>query len=489
MRFWFRRRCLELGSPENATWSPAPAASITSMSKMNTAFAFKTSSFSLGLIGNSRHWMTACSLIGIFALTGCAPLMTMKKMAPDEAPVLMGSAVRNNRTPIDGAFTCLANEIVTQRKPRLAIAVGDVKDYTGKYSQNDGSAITQGGALMVYSALGKMGSAIRLQERFDTRIAELELAYIDRRQLGDGGTHALKTPQGQESVPWVPYFGGTILRSNYYIVGGITELNYNIQSGGGQILIGGVGPKARTFTMSVGVDLRIIDTQTLTVVDTVSLQKQIVGFEVGFDTFRFFGSNLFDINLGAKNMEPLQLGVRIALEQGVLDLIGAVSQVDPQSCLDKALTADKPAVGGKPAAPPATPQARQIAPPVALPAPMGKATNAGPALSGNNYQVAYEFGDPSISRQSGSVIERIVADAAANKTIEVQIIARDNESWSPIKRQELTGQRIRNLRDALAVRGVHPSRVRATWEPSMSDTAIRRDGAGYQIFAVVSITP
>ncbi|TKR56404.1 hypothetical protein D7I39_03380 [Allopusillimonas ginsengisoli] len=469
--------------------SPASVTSITSMSKMNTVVAFKVPSLSLGLFGDVRRWLTVCGLIGTLALTGCAPMMTMEKMAPDEAPVLMGSAVRNNRTPIDGAFTCLANEIVTKRKPRLAIAVGDVKDYTGKYSQNDGSAITQGGALMVYSALGKMGGAIRLQERFDTRIAELELAYIDRRQLGDGGTHALKTAQGQESVPWVPYFGGTILRSNYYIVGGITELNYNIQSGGGQVLIGGIGPKARTFTMSIGVDLRIIDTQTLTVVDTVSLQKQIVGFEVGFDTFRFFGSNLFDINLGAKNMEPLQLGVRIALEQGVLDLIGAVTQVDPQGCLDRALTAGKPVVETKPAAPPATPQTTAIVPPVSAPAPMGKATNAGPVRGGTNYQIAYEFGDPGISQQSGSVIERIVADAAAHKTVEVQIIARDTESWSPIKRQELTGQRVRNLRDALAVRGVHPSRVRTTWEPAATDTSIRRDGAGYQIFAVVSITP
>ncbi len=423
----------------------------------------------------------------------------MHRLNPDEAPVVQGSAVHTNRTPIDGAFSCLADELIAKRKPRLAIAVGDVKDYTGKYSQNDGSAITQGGALMVYSALGKMGRAIQLQERFDTRIAELELAYIDRRQLGDGGTHVLQTPQGQQNVPWVPYFGGTILRSNYYIVGGITELNYNIQSGGGQFLVNQIGPKARTFTMSIGVDLRIIDTQTLVVVDTVSLQKQITGFEVGFDVFRFFGSDLFDVNLGAKNMEPLQLGVRYALEQGVLDLLGSVYHVSPQPCLDQVLHPDKtngktPAEQQAAAAPAQAAQEPETAPvapaTAAAPMPMSKATNAGPAmLGGNSYQVKYEFGDPNISQQSGSVVERIVADAAKNKTVEVQIIARDNETWSSMKRQELTGQRVRNLRDALAVRGVHPSRVRVTWEPAPSDASIRRDGAGYQIFAVVSVTP
>ncbi|MFA5663310.1 CsgG/HfaB family protein [Castellaniella sp.] len=420
----------------------------------------------------------------------------MHKRFPDEAPVVHGPAVHGNRTPIDGAFACLANDIIARRKPRLSIAVGDVKDYTGKYSQNDGSAITQGGALMVYSALGKMGRAIQLHERFDTRIAELELAYIDRRQLGDGGEHVLQTPQGQQSVPWVPYFGGTILRSDYYIVGGITELNYNIQSGGGEFLINQIGPKARTFTMSIGVDLRIVDTRTLVVVDTVSLQKQITGFEVGLDVFRFFGSDLFDINLGAKNMEPLQLGVRYALEQGVLDLLGSVYQLDPQACLAQALADGKAgkapakAVAPAPVQPQATAAQTQTAAVAAAPVPISRATNAGPALSGgNSYQVLYEFGDPGISQQSSSTIERIVADAAKNKIVEVQIIARDNENWSSMKRQELTGQRVRNLRDALAVRGVHPSRVRLTWEPAPSDTSIRRDGAGYQIFAVVSVTP
>src|SRR5690606_10156318 len=105
-----------------------------------------------------------------------------------------------------------------------------------------------------------------------------------------------------QTVPWVPYFGGTILRSDYYIVGGITELNYNVQSGGVQVLVAGVGPKARTFTMSVGVDLRIINTKTLVVAGTVSLQKQIVGYEVGFDIFRFWDNDLYDVSLGMKNM-------------------------------------------------------------------------------------------------------------------------------------------------------------------------------------------
>lgn len=102
--------------------------------------------------------LAGMGVLAVGVLAGCAPVTTVQ-MAPDEAPVVVGAAVRGNRTPIDGAFACLADQVRQQRRPRLAIAVGDVKDYTGKYSQNDGSAITQGGALMVYS-LGKMGRSI-----------------------------------------------------------------------------------------------------------------------------------------------------------------------------------------------------------------------------------------------------------------------------------------------------------------------------------------
>ena len=213
----------------------------------------------------------------------------------------------------------------------ISVAVGDVKDYTGKYSINEGNAITQGASLMVYSALGKLGKQVAIHERVDTRIGEMELAYTDRRQLGDGQSYALKP--GEEAVPWLPYFGGTIIRSRYYIVGGITEANWDIGSGGVQAVVSGVGGKGRIYAMNIGVDLRIVDTKSLLVVKTVSISKQIVGEEVGIDIFRFFGNELFDIHAGSKRQEPLQLGVRTAIEQGVLELLGAVSGVDPSGCI------------------------------------------------------------------------------------------------------------------------------------------------------------
>jgi hypothetical protein len=41
--------------------------------------------------------------------------------------------------------------------------------------------------------------------------------------------------------------------------------------------------------------------------------------------------------------------------------------------------------------------------------------------------------------------------------------------------------------DALAGRGINAARVRVTWMPSISDTGMRRDGPGYQIFATMVV--
>jgi curli biogenesis system outer membrane secretion channel CsgG len=276
---------------------------------------------------------------------GCVGVPQVR-LAPGEVPQLVGAAVRDNRTPMDPALACFAGVLGATARPPV-IAVGDVRDYTGKFAVNEGNAVTQGGALMVSSALGKLGRGVVMAERFDPTIAERELAYADHRQLGDGAVHEVAGPGGGK-VAWLPYYGGSVAASDYYIVGGITELNYDIRSGGFEAAVNQLGPKARTYTQSVAVDLRIVDTKSLLVVRTVSLAKQFTGYEVGFGLFQFFGSNLFDVNIGAKGQEPLQLGIRTALEEATMQLVGAVTRADPSACI-----AQSTAVARPPTLPPA----------------------------------------------------------------------------------------------------------------------------------------
>jgi curli biogenesis system outer membrane secretion channel CsgG len=111
-------------------------------------------------------------------------------------------------------------------------------------------------------------------------------------------------------------------------------VNYTVSSGGAEVRVAGIGGGLRQFVMSIGADLRLVDTRTLEVVRTVSSQKQIVGWEVNADVFRFFGDKLVDVNAGRKSQEPLHLGVRTVLERQVLELVGAALGYDTTPCTD-----------------------------------------------------------------------------------------------------------------------------------------------------------
>lgn len=438
-----------------------------------------------------RRTMTVSALAATLLLSGCAlPTYQQVRMADDEAPVMQGPGPRHNGTPLDSSFACLSHRIVEQGKGRapLSIAVGDIKDYTGKYSQGDGNVVTQGGSLMVYSALGKLGGAIDVRERFDTRVAELELAYTDRRQLGDGNQHALADEKGQRAVPWLPYYGGSILRSDYYIIGGLTEVNYNIQSGGIEAQVNQIGPRYRVFTMNVGADLRIVETKTLRVVRAVSLQKQIVGREIGVGIFRFFGSNLFDINAGSKDLEPVQLGVRTTLEQGVLELISTVTQTPAGPCMEGAKAAAAEPAAAAPAPMPAEPAA-----PAPAAAPAAAATPAMPektAAAMTSLDVVFEENNTRIAQQSATAAETVATRLRAGQGVRMALLARENENdQNPARRDALTEERLQALRTELAQHGIPPSQVQVQWRPTPGDTTVHRYGAGYRLLARLHIKP
>src|SRR3546814_18331344 len=74
-------------------------------------------------------------------------------------------------------------------------------------------------------------------------------------------------------------------------------------------------------TCALPIYLRVIDTGSLEIVYVSSLQKQIVGYEVEANVFRFFGSTLIEADAGHIRNEPLQLGLRSVVEMSVLDIM------------------------------------------------------------------------------------------------------------------------------------------------------------------------
>jgi curli biogenesis system outer membrane secretion channel CsgG len=254
------------------------------------------------------------------------------QLSPDEKAMVVGSRVRTNTTINTETFRCLDGILAKSGAPKIGVAIGNIADYTGKTMESEGAVITRGGSLMLFSALGLMPNSVRLHDRFDTSVTDLELAYLNARQLGDGRTHEV---DGQ-IVPWMPYYGGSIRKSDYTILGGITEVNLNIDSGGYSAQVNQIGPRARSFTMSVAADLRLVQTETLVVVATSSFQKQFTGYETGANLFSFFDvfndKQLFDVYAGNIAQEPLQLGVRAILEEATLELLASLTKTDYTAC-------------------------------------------------------------------------------------------------------------------------------------------------------------
>ena len=244
--------------------------------------------------------------------------------------------VTANPTPYSPALYCLADYARRYNLPSPRMAVGRIGDYTGSVSADGGRQITQGASLMANSALAKAGAQI--VERYDTSISEMELRYANNRLIGDqGGT--------VEEPNYRRILAGQVPGSDFYIVGGITEANYNIRSAGFDAAVGetdtdvpGSGIlQGKIYVMNIAMDLRLVQTTTLEVVDVVSYQKQIIGREISAGVFDFLNGNVFDVSAGTGGMEPVQLAVRALIERATLEMMANLyGAPGPEVCLDAA---------------------------------------------------------------------------------------------------------------------------------------------------------
>ena len=271
------------------------------------------------------------------ACGGCASTAVDPKSGLYAKP--MGHApVTRNDTPYSTALVCLAEYGRSMHAAAPRIAVGRIMDMTGKTEQVTGSTVTQGASLFAMTAVGKAGA--RVIERYDTAVAEIELKYANQHLLSDTPERAGQDPQNFRKV-----YAGQIAGSQYYVVGGITELNANIHSGGVDGFAGATGTggaKAtltnQVYVMNVAMDLRLVDSQTQEVVDMVSYQKQIIGRQVSAGVFDFFGGNIIDLSAGSNGMEPIHLAVRSLVERGVFEFAAGIYGLrDQRACLDPRL--------------------------------------------------------------------------------------------------------------------------------------------------------
>ncbi|MDP2764166.1 MAG: holdfast anchoring protein HfaB [Brevundimonas sp.] len=242
--------------------------------------------------------------------------------------------VTANPTPYSAALYCMADYARRYNLPSPRMAVGRIADYTGTVSADGGRQITGGASQMAMTALGKSGA--RMVERYDTSVSEMELRYANNRLIGDDG------PGGPDDVQYRRILAGSVPGSDFYIIGGITEVNYNIRSAGSDMAAGqansqtplSIAVSGKVYVMNIAIDLRLVQTTTLEVVDVVSYQKQIIGREVSAGIFDFLDGNVFDISAGEGGLEPVQLAVRALIERATVEFMANLyGAPGPEICL------------------------------------------------------------------------------------------------------------------------------------------------------------
>jgi curli production assembly/transport component CsgG/holdfast attachment protein HfaB len=242
--------------------------------------------------------------------------------------------VTANPTPYSVALYCLADYARRYNLPSPRMAIGRISDYTGTVSADGGRQITGGASLMAYSALAKSGAQI--VERYDTSVSELELRYANNKLIGD------EVPGTGNDTQYRRIMAGQVAGSDFYIIGGITEVNYNIRSGGFDMAAGQASTDTplstafagKAYVMNIAIDLRLVQTTTLEVVDVVSYQKQIIGREISAGVFDFLNGNVFDISAGEGGLEPVQLAVRALIERATVEFMANLyGAPGPEVCL------------------------------------------------------------------------------------------------------------------------------------------------------------
>jgi curli production assembly/transport component CsgG/holdfast attachment protein HfaB len=268
----------------------------------------------------ARRLKAAAAASAVAALLGGCITPSAGPQGLYAAPI--GNApVTANPTPYSAALYCMADYARRYDLPSPRIAVGRISDYTGTVSADGGRQITGGASLMAMTALAKSGAQIL--ERYDTSVSEMELRYANNRLIGDAG------PGGTDDVEYRRILAGSVPGTDFYIVGGITEVNYNIRSAGADMAAGQAVSKTplsvaftgRDYVMNIAMDLRLVQTTTLQVVDVVSYQKQIIGREISAGVFDFLDGNVFDISAGEGGLEPVQLAVRALIERATVEFM------------------------------------------------------------------------------------------------------------------------------------------------------------------------
>lgn len=189
------------------------------------------------------------------------------------------------------------------KEDKHKIAIYDIADKTGQYSEIGSNIVSQGATEMLITALVRSRQFEVLDRvNFSAFMTEQSLVEQDRVISGQG-----------------PTIGG-LLGADYVIAGAVTEYQIDKRSGGLGLIVAGKGGTKEYAIASCAVDIRVTDTTDGKVVWAKSLKKEIVGEKIGIEVFSFMDNNIVEFETGRGKQEVINLVVRTLLEEAVYKL-------------------------------------------------------------------------------------------------------------------------------------------------------------------------
>lgn len=232
-------------------------------------------------------------------LTGCANVHMM--LAQEEPIKLQPKQNLVDKLPqLDG--------------PPMTVAVYGFKDLTGQKKPNEkmalfSSAVTQGGEVFLIKSLQDSKTWFKVVERvgLDNVIKERQLIRNQREVY-----------EGKEAKPLKPMMVAGII-----IEGGIISYDSNIRSGGNGARFMGIGGSQQYRVDEVVISLRLVSVNSGEVLLTNAVSKTIysTAHNVGVLKFIDQGTQSVELESGTALNEPTTYAVRVAIEQGVYEMI------------------------------------------------------------------------------------------------------------------------------------------------------------------------
>lgn len=198
--------------------------------------------------------------------------------------------------------------------PPLTIAVYGFKDLTGQKKPSEklalfSSAVTQGAEVFLIKALQDSKGWFKVVERvgLDNLVKERQLIRNQREVY-----------EGKDAKPLRPLAVAGVM-----VEGGIIGYDSNIRSGGNGARYLGIGGSQQYRVDEIVISLRVVSVASGEVLLTTAVSKTVysTAHNVGVLKFVDQGTRSLELESGTSLNEPTTYAVRVAIEQGVYELI------------------------------------------------------------------------------------------------------------------------------------------------------------------------